>query len=682
MPRPFPAGSFRRAWLPRIALALLAASLAGPAQAETPTEPASATAGKWKSAKPKSTPRPAEVVPATLPEELPLPATASARPGVILDPAVVPASANSAAPQPLPIDEQAKPLSAPVRKVDAPAAAAPAAVAAPRPAQGQRPAQTERPVGEPKRDPASYQSVPRTKPVARSEPQQATRITRPPMFDNAQSRPHQPAPEQPAPRRVAAPERPVPSPRPTSQVAPAEQAAPTEATAQADAAQENVGEDVRPVLYQDEVAPLPRRAARARELLRGNEPAQPKTREARPAPAGQSPFYTVWYDENNLPINGGAPVTAGPAFARPGGALWTDEEASRRVTRAYARAEYLLWWNRGFHVPALATTSNNATEPVLGSAHTSVVIGDGYLGGKSHSDVRLTTGLWLVPNEILGIEGTMLGLGQTKDNQELSSSGTPWLARPYVNMDLTPIAPDTWPIAEPGVGSGSIAVNTSTELRTGDLMLRGNLAKQGDWRIDGLAGYRFLQLKEDLSIYQTSRLLVATPDYTAGTQFNFTDQILTKNTFHGAQIGFASRSNMNRMSLELTGKLAMGVSMAHSELSGNRATTDNTGATRTYSRGVLVQATNAGSLKENNFAVMPELGATLGLDVTERLRATVGYTFLYISNVARPGDQLDLDISGLTIYDGTASATGRPRPDLRTSDFWTHGLNVGLEYSF
>ena len=41
---------------------------------------------------------------------------------------------------------------------------------------------------------------------------------------------------------------------------------------------------------------------------------------------------------------------------------------------------------------------------------------------------------------------------------------------------------------------------------------------------------------------------------------------------------------------------------------------------------------------------MPEIGFTLGYDLTSRLKATVGYTLLYWSNVARPGDQIDLNV--------------------------------------
>ena len=46
----------------------------------------------------------------------------------------------------------------------------------------------------------------------------------------------------------------------------------------------------------------------------------------------------------------------------------------------------------------------------------------------------------------------------------------------------------------------------------------------------------------------------------------------------------------------------------------------------------------------DQFAVMPELGVTLSYAITSNLEATVGYRFLYMSRVARAGDQIDLDL--------------------------------------
>jgi len=79
---------------------------------------------------------------------------------------------------------------------------------------------------------------------------------------------------------------------------------------------------------------------------------------------------------------------------------------------------------------------------------------------------------------------------------------------------------------------------------------------------------------------------------------------------------------------------------------------------------------------------MPELGVSLGYDLTCRLRATVGYTLIYWSNVARPGDQIDTELNASQFPPG--ELVGAPHPEFRfqTTDFWAQGLNFGLEYRF
>ena len=97
---------------------------------------------------------------------------------------------------------------------------------------------------------------------------------------------------------------------------------------------------------------------------------------------------------------------------------------------------------------------------------------------------------------------------------------------------------------------------------------------------------------------------------------------------------------------------------------------------------MLAQGTNIGTFTSNNFALIPQFDFTLGYDLTCRLRATVGYTFMYWTRVARPGDQIDTSVNLSQL--GPNGLVGAPRPAVTgtTSDFWAQGLNVGLAYRF
>jgi hypothetical protein len=48
--------------------------------------------------------------------------------------------------------------------------------------------------------------------------------------------------------------------------------------------------------------------------------------------------------------------------------------------------------------------------------------------------------------------------------------------------------------------------------------------------------------------------------------------------------------------------------------------------------------------------------------------------------VARPGDQIDLDVDPVQFPPPTGTGA-RPQFLLRTSDYWAQGINLGLTYS-
>jgi hypothetical protein len=99
---------------------------------------------------------------------------------------------------------------------------------------------------------------------------------------------------------------------------------------------------------------------------------------------------------------------------------------------------------------------------------------------------------------------------------------------------------------------------------------------------------------------------------------------------------------------------------------------------------VLTQRTNIGDYQRDQFTMIPEIGLTLGVRVTDRLRATFGYTVLYFPSVVRPGDQIDTDVNPNLIPPETVPFTGALRPRFRyiESDYWAQGINLGAEFQF
>ena len=71
----------------------------------------------------------------------------------------------------------------------------------------------------------------------------------------------------------------------------------------------------------------------------------------------------------------------------------------------------------------------------------------------------------------------------------------------------------------------------------------------------------------------------------------------------------------------------------------------------------------------------------MAYDLNCHLRATVGYSLIYWSVVARPGDQIDLNVSKSQLA-RPQQAGSMPEFILRTTDFWAQGVNLGLDYRF
>jgi hypothetical protein len=135
--------------------------------------------------------------------------------------------------------------------------------------------------------------------------------------------------------------------------------------------------------------------------------------------------------------------------------------------------------------------------------------------------------------------------------------------------------------------------------------------------------------------------------------------------------------------MEFLAKLALGNTRSRVRIDGSSSVTDSGGGKITYQHdGLLALPTNIGVYEQNAFSVIPELGATVGYNITCRLKATVGYTLLYWSRVVRPGDQIDTYLNSTQMLGGTLSGVPSPQSKFITTDFWAQGINVGLEYRF
>ena len=126
------------------------------------------------------------------------------------------------------------------------------------------------------------------------------------------------------------------------------------------------------------------------------------------------------------------------------------------------------------------------------------------------------------------------------------------------------------------------------------------------------------------------------------------------------------------------------------ELTGSQVLNTNAGGVINANGGLLVlPGANAGRFSQSTFGVVPDVGLTVGLNLTERLRFGVGYNIIYMNSVVRPAGQIDtgLDVTRIPNFPITPApapiGTVRPgTPILRTTDFFAQGVTFSLMWTW
>lgn len=321
-------------------------------------------------------------------------------------------------------------------------------------------------------------------------------------------------------------------------------------------------------------------------------------------------------------------------------------------------------------LPPLVTTSPVGTNPavtgVVGRNTTTVAF-----GGNQLSDLRpaLRLGLGASFTDSLGVDGSFVVLfEESADYRGVSGPDGVVLARPLVLNG----AESALRLGLLGASAGIEAV-ADTFAIGGDVNLRYNVGRGEFARWDVFAGYRYFQVRDRVRVTSQEQVLlpqlvtgdVTFPVVLTGTGTG-TDQFRTRNEFHGPQFGVASTFRLlDRLTFATRFGVAMGVTLSDTRVSGR------TSGPVTFNSGLLATASNSGEFRSHSFSVIPSAEARVGLDVTDWLRLTAGYSFLYWSRLERAADQIDRTL-----------AVGRPAYPHRTTDYWLQGLTLGAELRY
>jgi hypothetical protein len=352
----------------------------------------------------------------------------------------------------------------------------------------------------------------------------------------------------------------------------------------------------------------------------------------------------------------------------------------------YGSAEYLLWCMSNDRVPALVTTSAVPDAGILGRPTTQILFGDGPLDRNPRSGARFTGGIWLDMWCDEAIEATGFFLPMKGDNFAASGVDYPVLARPFFSLNRRAEASEL--VSSPGVALGNIRVDTPSQFWGVEINGRWKCCCSCDFRLDFLAGLRYLNLEESILIQERVRGLAGAPPIFVDQQITVSDYFAGRNSFVGAQVGVDAEWRWGRWFLDARGKLALGGTYHEVKVDGSQVFVGPDGRTQRFTGGLLALPSNIGTYQRGSFTVVPEITLNVGYQVTDHFRAFVGYNFLYWSSVVRPGQQIDrvLDetlIPNFNIINPVPPAgQNRPAMPFEKSDFWAQGLNVGFELRY
>jgi hypothetical protein len=339
----------------------------------------------------------------------------------------------------------------------------------------------------------------------------------------------------------------------------------------------------------------------------------------------------------------------------------------------------LIWWPKAAPLPPLVTGTRSGAPPVLGAPGTVVLAGGQALDNQDIAGGRFVLGWSVNTAQTVGLEAVYFFLGTRTDSRIISEHSNPRLRAlglPYVNAFTG--REEVFPLSMPGVAAGSVFLTTTTRAQGVEANVVANLYDGKHVRLNGIVGYRYLQVNEGVTVEQMR-----------GTAAGFGpiyDQFDGHNRFHGGQLGFTADITRGVVFCELTGKVALGRTLEVVKIDGlTHVYTPVLGglALATYPGGLYALPSNMGRYTSSVFGVVPEGIVKLGLKLGESGRVYVGYNFLYLSGAVRPGDQIDrtlnpvqvpaLDLAGIPIV------PDRPQMSFARSEWWAQGLIIGLE---
>jgi hypothetical protein len=361
-------------------------------------------------------------------------------------------------------------------------------------------------------------------------------------------------------------------------------------------------------------------------------------------------------------------------------ALAHELSVAAKEGRIYGRVEGMEWFIRDAHTPPLVTVGNpaDAVPGALGQPGTAIVFG-GNIDTGMHAGAQFTLGYWFNNSKEVGLEASYWYLARRSAQFGIfgGANGLAIIARPFFDANLQIENADV--VAVPGVQQGFTNQRLTDRLNGGEFNLL--VGAMGDtwYHIGLIAGVRIFHLDEDLEMLTITQALPLPPVTISDA---FSETFHTSNQYAGGQIGIDLALRNESWVWDFRGTASIGGNWEEANINGLAQHFDTDTGFTTGPGGLYAQPTNIGNHHRGSFAFFGEIGTSLTYWWTEWFNMRIGYRFLYLSAVARPGDQIDRVVSIQPIGGGPILGVNRPAFSFHETEFWAHGVNFGCELRF
>jgi Putative beta barrel porin-7 (BBP7) len=356
------------------------------------------------------------------------------------------------------------------------------------------------------------------------------------------------------------------------------------------------------------------------------------------------------------------PVPGAQIEVPPGEFFWVD-------------FDYLLWRSKGGLLPPLVVAVGGQAalaSPV--NPRQAVAVSDDRINGDVQSGFRIGGGMWLDKPHGTGVEASYMAFMQSGDVATYFGAPGAVLARPF--GDVTRGVPALFQLSTPSQSTqGMASVRTTFDADGFEVnLLRRGPAMIGE-EMYWIVGLRYFGLDESLMVEAASQA--------GAMRAGAFDSFTTRNNFYGAQFGGRWSFTRNDLTVDLTMKMALG-GMGQEAVVQGGSSVILPGGRIDRPGGLLALGPNIGDHDRSKLVLLRDISISVGYCVLPNVTVHLGYDFLWLSNVLRPGEQIDLGVNPRLLPFSAAAPSGPLRPAFKFNGdtFYMHGITVGVAVQF